>query len=251
MEEFNLDESFFENASSGSQGSQLKYKYENKWFKIDTCGYESDSEVLACIFLESSNYRDFVKYHRCIINGRTGCYSENFLNAEEQLVTFERVYYQNTGKSLTNEILLMNDICERIDFVKYTIQQYTGLCVEDYVDTCLSLDYITRNGDRHFNNMAVIRTKNGYRNAPIFDNGDAFFSNYQKFEPWLNLEECLNKCVAKPFSGSFDIQFSCIRNPLKIKYSVARERLQAQPDGRGKQAALYLLDVFKKEFCDF
>ncbi len=39
MESFSLDESSLISASSGSKGSQLKYKHDNKWFKVNTTGY--------------------------------------------------------------------------------------------------------------------------------------------------------------------------------------------------------------------
>ena len=250
MEEYNLDKSFFINASRGSKGSQLKYKYENKWFKIDTHGYEGIAESLACDILEASNCSYYVKYHRCMINGRSGCYSENFLEEDEQLITFEDLYYMNTGKSLTEEIARIQNVSERIHFVKVMVQNYTGLDVSRYIDTLIALDFIIRNGDRHLNNMAVIAAKTGYREAPVFDNGDAFFSSYQKFEPWLTLDECIEKCTARPFSGSFQSQFSNIKNLLKIDYKCLMELFQKQVDSRGKKAALYLLNKYQNEFED-
>lgn len=250
MEEYNLDNSFLINASSGSKGSQLKYKFENKWFKIDTQGYEGIAESLVSDILTASNCTSYVKYYRCVINGRSGCYSENFLNKDEQLVTFENLYFMNTGKSLTAEIAKMQDVSERIQFVKTIVQNYTGLNVSAYIDTLISLDFITRNGDRHLNNMAVILTKTGYKEAPVFDNGDAFFSSYQKFEPWLTLDECMERCIAKPFSGSFQNQFSCIKNKLRIDYKYLMELFQKQDDCRGKKAALYLLDKYRSMFSD-
>ena len=84
----------------------------------------------------------------------------------------------------------------------------------------------------------------------MYDNGDAFFSSYQKFEPWLTLDECMEKCTARPFSGSFQSQFSNIKNPLKIDYKYLMELLQKQTDSRGKQAALYLLNKYRNEFED-
>ena len=98
--------------------------------------------------------------------------------------------------------------------------------------------------------MAVIATKTGYREAPVFDNGDAFFSSYQKFEPWLTLDECIEKCTARPFSGSFQSQFSNIKNLLKIDYKCLMKLFQRQVDSRGKKAALYLLNKYRNEFED-
>lgn len=52
------------------------------------------------------------------------------------------------------------------------------------------------------------------------------------------------------FSGSFQSQFSNIKNPLKIDYKYLMELLQKQADSRGKQAALYLLNKYRNEFED-
>lgn len=241
MEEFKLDESSLVITSSGSKGSQLKYKQGGKWFKVNTNGYEAVAEVLACCILKASNYKDFVVYHQCIVNGRRGCYSEDFLRDGEQLVTFENLYYLNTGESLTEKITHLPNVADRIDFTKEWISKFASISVDEYVDACIALDYLIRNGDRHLNNMAVVRGSDGYRLAPIFDNGDAFFSDYGKFEPWCSLDECYSKSTAKPFSGSFIMQYSCISDRLGVNVTQAKKLVEEQPDSRGKQAALYLL----------
>ena len=250
MESFSLDESSLISTSSGSKGSQLKYKHDNKWFKVNTTGYEADAEVLTCCILKASNCSNYVQYHKCTVNDRVGCYSENFLKNDEQLITFENLYYVNVGESLTEKIAHLDGVAARIQFVKESVQCYTGLDVSEYVDTIIALDFLIRNGDRHLNNMAIIRTASGYRVAPIFDNGDAFFSSYQKFEPWLTMEECLDRCTAKPFSGSFDAQFSCIGNKLRIDYSAVAKLMCGQEMTRGKEAALFLLEKYRNIFAE-
>lgn len=40
--------------------------------------------------LEHSDCTNFVKYRRCVVNNKKGCYSLNFLNDNEQLITFEK-----------------------------------------------------------------------------------------------------------------------------------------------------------------
>ncbi len=151
----------------------------------------------------------------------------------------------NVGESLTEKIARLDDVAARIQFVKEAVQCYTGLDVSEYVDTIIALDFLIRNGDRHLNNMAIIRTASGYRVAPIFDNGDAFFSSYQKFEPWLTMEECLDRCTAKPFSGSFNAQFSCIENKLRIDYSAVAKLMCEQEMTRGKETAFFLLEKYR------
>lgn len=204
--------------------------------------YEGLAEYYVSVMLEHSDCTNFVKYRRCVVNNRKGCYSLNFLNDNEQLITFENLYYMNTGLSLASKIMRLNDVSDRIAFTKKAIQRYTDLNVSKYVDTLLTLDYYTRNNDRHLNNMAVIMCQSGYKEAPIFDNGAAFFSNYQIFEPWLTLEGCLDVCTAKLFSGSFEAQYRCINPAIKFDIDAVKNVSEGEPDSRCKSAMLFLID---------
>lgn len=90
--------------------------------------------------LEHSDCTNFVKYRRCVVNNKKGCYSLNFLNDNEQLITFEKnLYYMNTGLSLTSKIMRLNEVSDRIAFTKEAIQQYTDLNVSKYVDTLFNV----------------------------------------------------------------------------------------------------------------
>jgi hypothetical protein len=144
----------------------------------------------------------------------------------------------------------MDDADSRYHYVVDFFIKEAALDIRPYLDVVISLDFLTRNGDRHYNNLAVIKKEHGYRTAPIFDNGDAFFSNYSKFDPWMNIPECIEKCVAHPFSGSFDLQFNLVKNRLKINYKKLLPKLAALPDSRCKTAALYLLDHYKDIYRD-
>lgn len=64
------------------------------------------------------------------------------------------------------------------------------------------------------------------------------------------MEECLDRCTAKPFSGSFDAQFSCIENKLRINYSAVKKSVCEQEMTRGKEAALFLLEKYRNIFAE-
>ena len=73
-----------------SEGTQVKYKKDGYWYKKDNRGNEGRA-----------------------INGKSGCRSKNFLDEEEELVTFYRLYYNEVGKDLSKVIANMNTMEER------------------------------------------------------------------------------------------------------------------------------------------
>lgn len=79
-----------------SKGKQVKWFANGKWYKVDCMGYEALAEVVISRLLAKSNIKQFVKYVPvCIqkdLEQYTGCYSNSFLKANEQLVTVESLY---------------------------------------------------------------------------------------------------------------------------------------------------------------
>ncbi len=60
-----------------------------------------------------------------------------------------------------------------------TMKEISGL--QDfgaYLTLLFEIDALIVNQDRHLNNIAVMRTADGYRFCPIFDNGAAFLLDY-------------------------------------------------------------------------
>jgi hypothetical protein len=219
IKEYSIDETYRVVASSGSKGCQLKYFKDNHWFKINSNGYEGLSEEVVYKILHCSNYSNYVKYSRCKVNGRPGCVSKNFLKPGELLISFASLFFSYTGKNLGDVILTMESLDDRIDFVVEFFNKTISVDVSSYLSTVFCVDLITRNCDRHFDNLAFIKNDGVFRCAPIFDNGDSFFSDYSKFDPWMNVEECIEKSFAKPFSGSFNKQFEHFPNKFRINYS--------------------------------
>ena len=114
---------------------------------------------------------EFISYEEGTINGKLGCRSKNFLDEEEELVTFYRLYYNEVGKDLSKVIANMNTMEERIEYVIRFIDQSCGLNIHAYLSKVLTLDMICLNEDRHLNNLALIMRGNEFYPAPIFDNG--------------------------------------------------------------------------------
>ena len=88
-----------------SKGNQLKWKLGDQWYKADHMGYEGLSEVLVSRLLHKTELKyPFVEYHPVEIAYKgqklLGCRSKNFLKENQKLIPLEKLYRQNTGKSL-------------------------------------------------------------------------------------------------------------------------------------------------------
>ena len=143
-------------SAGSSEGTQAKYYMDGKWFKQDLNGYESEAEYLISCLLDCSNVCDYVSCEECLINGKKGCVSESFLNENEAFITFERLHQIYTGRHMIDEVMVLNDIEDRIQYVKDFILSNTGLDVSSYLSNIFSLDALTLNYDRHFNNLGII-----------------------------------------------------------------------------------------------
>ena len=114
---------------------------------------------------------EYILYEQGYINEKRGCRSKNFLEENESLVTFYRLYYSEFGGNLAERLAKISTMEERIAFALKMIRSLTGLDVTDYLKKIFMLDMIVLNEDRHVNNLAVIFDGTEFRPAPIFDNG--------------------------------------------------------------------------------
>lgn len=104
------------------------------------------------------------------------------------------------------------------------------------------------NKDRHFHNLALIRTKDGYRECPIFDNGAAFLSNYGIFPPGEELEEQIFHAAAKPFSGSFEQQAIVLGTGIQLDYSGIFKEMEKITYARLREVLEYQLKRYRTFF---
>lgn len=157
-------------------GYQPKYTSPNGgyWYKEDFKGGEALAEVLVSTFLRSCNYltsKDFVtydfKYNSVNSFDLRTCVSPNFLQKEEQFISFKDLL------SLVHpptENLVGFD--SKLDFIESVFQQTVGQSFREELLRLLTLDVMFRNTDRHLSNFGIILASNGsIRFAPIFDNG--------------------------------------------------------------------------------
>lgn len=198
--------------SDGAQQKIFKLS-ENTWYKQDYLGTEGLSEyaVSQLLALSGVPYVSYLPSRFYMINKEVvGVKSENFLTEGESLISVHRLLKKKFGFDIEKAIVPM-DIEEKIRFFVDKVIETTGY--EDfgvYLTNMLQLDAVTKNDDRHFNNISFIMGKNGkFRPAPIYDNGGAFLSDQYTYGYNLSYEQTISsmdKVKAKPFSADFDEQ---------------------------------------------
>lgn len=249
MIDYVIDESYRRNdIGFSSLGVESKYYKDGYWYKQDISGYEGLAEETCSMILRYSNVEDYVEYEACMINGKSGCRSKNFLKEGESIVTFKRLYEIACGGDLTDRVYTIRDVKERIEFVIDFVKEYAQIDCRRYLSNILSFDMLVLNTDRHFHNLALIRTKNGYRECPVFDNGASFLSNYGIFPPDEEIEELVTHAAAKPFSGSFEQQTVALGTEIKLDYKAIFEEIEKIKHVRLREAARYQLKRYNTFF---
>lgn len=256
MTDYRIEESYRRNdIGFSSLGVENKYYKDGYWYKQDISGYEGLAEEACSMILRHSNLSEYdgvkgsyVEYEACTINGKSGCRSKNFLKENESVLTFKRLYEIACGGDLTDRIYAIREVEERIRFVIDFVKEYAETDCTEYLRNILSFDMLTLNIDRHFHNMALIRTKNGYRECPIFDSGAAFLSNYGIFPTGGELESQISHAAAKPFSGSFEQQAIILGTGIRLDYSGILEEMKNIKHVRLREVLEYQLKRYKTFF---
>lgn len=246
MKEYRLSPAAMVHTQGSSIGTQPKFFENGYWYKLDNVGYEGLSEYLVSKVLKHSNVQDFAEYERCSINGRSGCRSKHFLNEHESLLSFQRLYAMYTGGQLSEKIMTMNRVEERVDFVKDFIYDKTGVDCSEYLSKILTLDMLTLNTDRHFNNLGIIidSQTNSCKPCTIFDNGRSLMSEWEVFDE-ETIEENIEKAYARPFSSNYGAQLQVCGIGLQIDYKGLEEELSHEPESRALTVLRYQLKRYR------
>ena len=218
VKNFSIGDEYMIRASGTSDGTQDKFFKDGLWFKLDRHGGEGLAESAASVILKQSGLcaGGFVEYFPCVINGKNGCYSENFLKEDESFVTFYRLYKNVTGRELAQVCAAM-DYDDAIEYVINFVKQQTGLDIHEYLANTFALDRVILNEDRHFNNLGVIYDGSAFKTAPIFDNGKSFLIGNKRAEEKKSLKEKVRTSYAKSFSPSFEINYNYLKDCATIK----------------------------------
>lgn len=232
-----------------SEGTQVKYKKDGYWYKKDNRGNEGRAEYLVSKFMQFTTLqeKEFISYEEGTINGKSGCRSKNFLDEEEELVTFYRLYYNEVGKDLSKVIANMNTMEERIEYVIRFIDQSCGLNIHAYLSKVLTLDMICLNEDRHLNNLALIMRGNDFYPAPIFDNGVSLLTANQSVNWNFSIEENVKRVIARPFCGSYEKMVKYLGSGFSIDVKSALSWLETEPDSIERNVLRYQINRYNNQ----
>ena len=212
--------SLIDTKATSSKGNQLKWLVRNNWYKADHMGYEGLCEVVISKLLEKSNIENFVAYSpvRIAFNNRemNGCYSKNFRQKNESLVTLEHLSKQWLANSFAKELTKYTELKDKIQHTVAFIEKVTKLKnVGEYLTIMLELDAFFLNEDRHTNNIAFILNDDTgeYRFCPYFDFGLSLLADTSiDFPLGGDIYEMINKIHAKPFDRDFDVQLDAAQD---------------------------------------
>ena len=218
VENFVISDEYLVRASGTSDGTQDKFFNDGLWFKLDRHGGEGIAETTASLILKASGLAasKFVEYFPCVINGKNGCYSKNFLKKDESFITIYRLYKNVTGRDLAQACATM-DYDDAIEYVINFVRQQTDLDIHEYLANTFALDKAILNEDRHFNNLGLIYDGTKFKSAPIFDNGKSFLIGNKKAAEQSSLQKKIRTAYAKSFSPSFDINYKYLKTYATIK----------------------------------
>lgn len=216
MNHINLDlYSPFHKTGHTSKGDQRKWEIDGIWYKADYMGYEGLSELLVSSLLQKSTMKyPFVTYElaRIEYNGSfmNACVSRDFRKDGQILIPLEKLFRQYTGESLAVKLAEFTDVKDRIEFLVQKIEEITQIKeFGKYITAMLEIDAFFLNEDRHTNNIAVLYDeKTGrYSKSLFFDQGLCLLADTtQDYALDMELEQCMKKIQAKPFSVDFDAQ---------------------------------------------
>lgn len=247
MRDYQLSLAALVMVQGSSKGTQPKYYEDGYWYKVNNVGYEGLAERLASMILRHSNVTNYVEYEQCMVNGRPGCRSKNFIQRSESFISFQRLYELYTGENLQNDIRVIAELGDRIKYVIDFIFDHTGMDCSEYLSQILTLDMLILNTDRHFNNLGIIvDAETGiYSTAPIFDNGNSLLSDWEKFHK-DTLEENIEMIYGQPFSASLEAQAEYAGIGLAIDYDGLERELENENASRGLQVLKYQLARYRK-----
>jgi len=214
-----IDSRYLVTDTGTSDGTQIKYYFEGKWYKVDRYGGEGEAEALASKVMELSDFdsKNYVHYDEVMINGERGCVSEDFLKPGESFITLYRLHSNITGQDPAAVTSKM-DYDDAIDYIVSFVKNNIGLDIREYLANTMMLDSLILNEDRHFNNYGLILSGDKPRTAPIFDNGKSLFVGNPRYDSTKTMSENRKIAFAKAFSGNFTLNKNYLKDYRTLNF---------------------------------
>ena len=246
-----ITDDFLVDTEGTSDGTQLKFYKDGKWYKEDNEGCEGEVEYLVSKLLTFSDLdrKDYVVYEQGRLNGRRSCRSKTFLGKEECFITLERLHQNVVGVPLFEKIKKMKGIQQSAPYVIGFFKDTIGLDLSLYFQKVFTLDYIVLNEDRHFHNLGIIMDGGGkYRTAPIFDNGKSLLNCNPSINRNKPIAENIARVTARPFSGSHKVMYEYFGKGFDLDCEKALLWLQTEPESYYVEVLKYRLNQLKDNF---
>lgn len=227
--------------TAGSDGgSQPKFFKDGYWFKMNETGHEDYVEELCSKILSCTNIGEdrYVKYERCEVEyeGKVydACRSKSFVEGSEQYISYEKIHKMMYGTEIEGALIPMESPEERIDYTVRMVKEFAGIDPTEYLSLVINMDLFWLNPDRHMNNLGIIAdpVRNTYRNAPIFDNGEALLNDPSRFPPYISLDDIARKVTGRPFSSSLEHQAASLGPSIMIDYERLEKLIYDEPRSR-------------------
>ena len=236
-----------------SKGNQMKWFDGHKWYKADYTGYEGLAEYMVSNLLLKSSLKnneyvvydlEQIKYKRSIYSGVS---SDNFLDADWEIITLERLYKARKGAELLPRVWRYVDYEDRAKFLVNEITSLTG--IKDfgiYLSKMLTIDAFFLNEDRHMHNIAVLMNENeDFKLCPIFDNGAALLSDTTVDYPiGADIIEMITEPKSKTICSDFDEQLSTVEK--LYGYNIDFYFTKKDVDNLLEQAIAYPADIIER-----
>ena len=243
MFDVHVDEQYIVFQEGTSEGTQKKYKKDGYWYKLDSQGKEGLCEYLTSKLLTFSSLEEneYIIYEQGLINGFNGCRSKDFLHKDEELITLYRLYYNEYGQDLAKVLAKFETMEKRIEYTLDFVRKSTGYDIYDYLKKTFMLDMIILNEDRHVNNLALLSYDDGFKSAPIFDNGKSLLTANFSYNKNFSIAENVKRVTARPFSGSHQAMYDYFGEGFKLDFEAALKWLNDEPQSLERDILVYQL----------
>lgn len=183
-----------------------------------------------------------------------GCRSKNFLKANEEIITADKLFKSFFQKPAANVLSEQapSSLEGRIDFFVSEIEKLIGIPnYGEYLTKMLEWDEFVLNDDRHFNNIAFTYNSNSkqFSICTLFDNGAAFLSDTRFDHPLQkDIYGMAASTKAKPFHSKFAKQTEACRKLYGTQLCIL-DNIQITKDVEQKIRSLYG-DKVTDRVCD-
>lgn len=138
--------------------------------------YSVFSEYVASAFMKKLGYN----VHETLLyrdyDGRIAVLLKDFTSSSETLRSYKDTGQSSEDTDITNKSYTYKDIVDMINKHIKLSDNHKSQALVQFWDMYM-LDAILANRDRHHGNWGYICCKDGYRIAPIYDNGSSLFPN--------------------------------------------------------------------------